>query len=138
MRRFISVAAFLTVFAFVPLTAQDDGPTVTTVNYIEVLDARYYTYIREVLFPVWEEFVEMGLIVSYDFLRPGAGVEGIDFVGVTQYPNWDGVNDLTTDAYNEASQAAHGMPWAEANAEYRPLSELRSIIRNEVYRSIKP
>ncbi len=53
MRRLVSIAVFLTVFAFVPLAAQDDGPNVYQVRYATVLDAKYITYVQEVLFPVW-------------------------------------------------------------------------------------
>jgi hypothetical protein len=108
------------------------------INYVQVLDARYYTYLQEVLYPVYEEFIKMGLIISYDGVRQVSGAGEVSMLGITELPNWDGADDFTAAPYAEASQAAHGKPWAEANAEYRPLSELRKIIRTEYYWSIKP
>ena len=138
MRRLVSIALFFTVFAFVPLAAQDDGPHWYRVNYVQVLDARYYTYLQEVMYPVYDEWIKTGLIVSYDGIRQYVGAGEVTMLGITELPSWDSADDFTPEAYAEASQAAHGKPWAEARAEYPPLSELRTIIRREFYRSIKP
>ena len=138
MRRLVSLAVFFAVFAFVPLDAQDDGPTVYDVNYIEVLDAKYNTYLREVLFPVWDEFVRRGVIISYHVMRQYSGAGEADILGITEFPNWDGADELTGTLYEEVSQAVHGAAWAAVNEEYWPLSEIRNLIRTEVYGSVKP
>ncbi len=137
MRRLVSVAAFLSIFAFVPLAAQDDDPNVYRVTSIEVIDQEYYTYVQEVLYPVWDEFVNMGLFVSYHGLDQFSGAGEVTILSIMEFPDWDTANELGA-AYDEASQAAHGTTWAEAAGEYFPLSELRKIIRVEFYGSIKP
>jgi hypothetical protein len=136
MRRLVSIAVFLAVFSFVPLAAQDDGPNVYRVNYVQVLDATYYTYLREVLYPVYDEWIRMGLIVSYDGIRQWTGAGEATMLGITELPNWDGADDFTPAAYAEACQAAHGMSWAEAREGY-VLAEMRKIIRSEMYATIK-
>jgi hypothetical protein len=137
MRRLVSVTAFLAIFGAVSLAAQQEqGPPVYRVNYVQVLDSDYYTYLREVLYPVYDEFIKMGLIKSYDGLRQGTGAGEVSMLGVTEFPNWDIANDINAAAYAEASQAAHGKPWSEATEGYT-LSELRKIIRTELYWSIK-
>ncbi len=138
MRRLVSLFIFLAVFAVMPLAAQDDGPHVYDVNYINILDSKYMTYLQEVLFPVWDEFVNRGIIISYHVMRQYSGAGESDIIGITEFPNWDGVNELTSAAYNEVSQAVHGMSWADVNEEYWPLSEIRTLIRTEIYGSAKP
>ena len=136
MRRLVFTALCFAVFSFVPLAAQDDGPNFYRINYIEVLDSDYYTYLREVLYPVYDEWIRMGLIVSYDGVVQMTGAGEVTMLGITEFPTWDVGDNFTRDMYDEASQAAHGMPWAEAVADYT-LSELRRIIRTELYQTIK-
>jgi len=137
MRRLVCIAVFLAVFAVVPLAAQDDAPNVYRVNHVQVLDAKYYTYLQEVLYPMYDEWVKAGLIVSYDGIRQLSGAGEVNMLGITELPNWDAADDFTAAAYAEASQAAHGKSWAEATEGYI-LSEMRKIIRREFYWSIKP
>ncbi len=137
MRRLVSIAVFLSIFAFVPLAAQDESPHVYRVDYIEVLDAKYITYVQEVLIPVWDEFVRRGLVISYDIIARWTGTEDFTHMVVSEYASWDDADALTNAAYADASQAVHGTTYAEASAEYTPLSEIRTI-RSDVYVSVRP
>ncbi len=136
MRRTLSVAVFLSVFWFVPMAAQDDGPNVYFVRNITVLDAKYLTYFQEALIPVWDEFVRSGKLVSYDIGVQVSGSGDVTHIAVEEYANWDAADELLG-AYEEASQAVHGRSWAEVTEGYYPLDEIRKI-RTDIYWSIKP
>ena len=136
MRRLVSIAVFLTVFAFVPLAAQDESPHYYRVNYVQVLDAKYYTYLQELLYPMYDYWVSKGLVISYDGIRQYTGAGEVTMLGITELPSWDGADAFTAEEYAEASQAVHGMPWADAIEGY-VLAEMRKITRREFYWSIK-
>ena len=138
MRRLVSIAVFLSIFAFVPLAAQDDGPTVWEVMVIESLDAKYTTYLQEVLYPVYDEMVRTGVLISYDVLVPWTGSGETTHMAIVEYPSWDDLDGPSAAQYNEASQAVHGIPWTEVTADYFPLSEIRKVTSRNVYGSTKP
>jgi hypothetical protein len=137
MRRILSIAAFLSVCCIVPLAAQDEVPHNYRINYVQVLDAKYYTYLTELLYPMYDYWVEKGLIVSYDGIRQYTGAGEVTMLGITELPSWDAAMDFTDEEYAEASQAVHGKPWADAMEGF-VLAEMRKIIRREFYWSIKP
>ena len=137
MRRTVLLAVLSAVLAATPLAAQSEGPHVYRINHIQVLDAAYYTYLRDVLYPVYDQFVKMGILVSYDGIRQTAGAGEVDMLGISEFTSWDDGDGMTPAAYAQASQAALGKPWTEAVKDV-DLSKLRKVVRTEIYWSIRP
>ncbi len=137
MRRILSVAVFLSVISFVPLVSQDDEPNYYRVVCVQVLDAQYLLYLQEILIPMYDEFMRMGLVTSYHAMSQVGGAGECDIKVFAEYPRWDAYDDITSAEFDQASQAAHGRPWSEVIRAY-DLPALRKLIRTEFYRSRRP
>ena len=142
MRRLVSIAVCFTVFAFVPLAAQDDGPNVFRVNFIKALPGKaalYSAAVQEYLVPRNEELVMRGYLVSYQTIRQNAGAGEYTHVHIFEYANWDAANDDAQSVNDDACRAVFGgKTCQEKLAEYGDLSTIRVFVRNEFYTSLKP
>jgi hypothetical protein len=144
MRRLVSIAVFLTIFAFVPLAAQDDGPNVVRVTYHKTLPgkaAAFNARTQETV-PLFEELVRRGKLVSFQRLVQHAGAGEYTNLRIDEFADWDAVNDITSEDFDAACQTVFGMTREEKVAElaqkYGELPTLRTFIRREFYSSLKP
>jgi hypothetical protein len=144
MRRLVSIAVFLTIFAFVPLAAQDDGPNVVRVTYHKTLPgkAAAFNARTQEMVPLYEELIRRGKLVSTQRLIQQAGTGEFTHLNIREYANWDAVNDITSEDFDAACQTVFGMTMEERQAEmvqkYGELETLRTRIRREFYSSLKP
>jgi hypothetical protein len=145
MRRLVSIAVFLSVFAFVPLAAQDDDPNVVVAIFFKTLPgktAAYNSEMREFYVPLYEEFVARGLVVSAQFLVQDAGAGEFTNVVLFEYASWDAADGVSTEDWDDVCGALFGMTFAEKLAEvlseHGELATLRTLIRTEYYTSLKP
>jgi hypothetical protein len=144
MRRLVSIAVFLTLFAFVPLAAQDDGPNVFSVSFFKVLPGKapaYQAYLN-VWAQYYEELVQRGRLVSFQFLRQGAGAGEYTNINLFEFLDWDAADDVSSEEANEVCQAVFGMTCQERDAaffeEYGELPTIRTPVRTEMFGSAKP
>ena len=144
MRRLVSIAVFLSIFAFVPLAAQDDGPNVVRVTYHKTLPGKAAAFNARTQenVPLYEELVRRGKLVSIQRLVQYAGAGEYTNLRIDEFADWDAVNDITSEDYDAACQTVFGMTYQERQAElvqkYGELETLRTRIRREYYTSLKP
>ncbi len=146
MRRLVSIAVFLSIFAFVPLAAQDDGPNVFRATYYKALpgkQAAYNAATREYHIPTREEFVRRGHIVSYETIVQRAGTGEFTNVHITEYANWAAVEGESDEEWEDVCRTVFGgltcdEKIAEVEQTYGERPTLRTHIRTEYYTSLKP
>ena len=141
MRRLVSIAVFLSVFAFVPLAAQDDGPNMFFTQYYKTLsgqNALFDRYAQEYGFPYYDELVRQGVIVSYTITRVRIPNSEYSHVVTRKYENWDAVNTSVNAA--EVCQTVFGMTCTEKRAEIGidRVATVRRLVRTEVSASLRP
>ena len=144
MRRLVSIAALLAVFAVVPLAAQDDGPHVYAVTYVKAkpgMAGDYSTYLRQTLAPLYEEFVKHEDMASYHMFGQWSGSGEYSHVFMIEWVSWDAMNNGLTavgsESWEAACEAAHGRTWAEV-MEGVDLNDMRVLLRREFSGSFKP
>ena len=146
MRCLVSIAVFLSVFAFVPLAAQDDGPNEFTVYHFKTLPgkaAAYNALLQELTVPNWDEQVRRGLLVSYQPLVQDAGAGDYTVLLILEFADWDAANDRTQFVRDDACRTVFSgltcyEKMAEVEQRYGERTTLRTLIRTEHYTSIKP
>ena len=146
MRRLVSTAVFLSIFAFVPLAAQDDGPNVFQVTYYKVQSGKQAAYnaaAQEYVPQLFGELVTRGYLVSYQTLVQSAGARDYTNLLILEFADWDAANDNTQSVRDDACRTVFGGMTCEEklvalDQEYGERPTLRSLIRIEVYRSLKP
>ena len=141
MRRFVSIAVFLSIFAFVPLAAQNDNGHVFVTLYYKALPeqgAAYNNLIREYFFPYYDEIVKQGALVSFRIVSAWSGTGEYTNMLISEYENWDAVD--TPEDGAAACEAAFGMTCAEKQQEIGAgdLAELRVFVRRDVWGSLRP
>ncbi len=142
MRRLAAIAVFLSIFAFIPLTAQDDGPNVFNAIYMKARQGKLPVYnaaVREYLLPLNDELVRRGYLVSYETLVQNAGTGEFTNVHIYEFANWSAVADLTQSVRIAACRDVFdGKTCQEKLAEFGDMAELRTSVRREYYISLKP
>jgi hypothetical protein len=141
MRRLISIAVFLTVFAFVPLTAQNDSGHVFVTLYYKALPGQgglYNRYVWEYGFPFYDELVRRGDVVSFKIVYGWSGTNEWTHMLISEYENWDAV-DTPVDA-PEVCRAVLGMTCVEKQQEIgiENLADVRVFVRREIWGSLRP
>lgn len=141
MRRLVTIAALLSVIAFVPLVAQNDRGHVFTANFWKALPgqtAAFNKYEREFSYPFYDEIVKQGAMVSFRFVRVRSGSGEYTHVFIGEFEDWDAV-DAPRDA-EAACEAAFDMPCSEKRAEigFEDLNTLRTLVRREIFISLRP
>ena len=142
MRRLVSIAVFLSIFAFIPLAAQDDGPHVFVASYYKALEGKrvaYNTAVQEYVVLLSEERIRRGHIVSYQTLVQNAGAGEFTNVHIFEFANWAAVEGESDEEWDDVCRTAFdGKTCAEKLAEYGDMPEFRTFIRREYYTSLKP
>ena len=144
MRRLVSIAVLLSVFAFVPLAAQDDGPNEFTVHYFKTLPSKaaaYNALLQEFAVPYYDEQVRRGLLVSYQPLVQDAGAGDYTVLLILEFADWDAAR--TQSVRDDVCRTVFGgltcgEKMAEVEQRYGERTTLRTLIRTEHYTSIKP
>ena len=146
MRRFVSIAVFLSIFAFVPLAAQDDGPNVFEVTYYKAQQGKQAAYnaaVQEYVPPLYGELVRRGHLVSYQSLVQDAGAGDFTNLLILEFADWTAINDHTQAVRDDACRTVFaGLTCGEKMAEVEQRNgerpTLRTFIRREYYTSLKP
>jgi hypothetical protein len=142
MRRLVSIAVFLSTFAFVPLAAQDDGATVFVASYYKALEgkrAAYNTWVQEYVPLLMEERIRRGHLVSYQTLVQAAGAGEFTNVHILEFANWAAVEGVSDEEWDDVCRTAFGgKTCPEKLAEYGELATMRTFVRTEHYTSLKP